>query len=146
MQTNKFSHEELQKNIPDLVQKKEGDYLYHEGYVYYSIFLVGDLYENTAVFRRAKDDGTEITTFDITKKQSTRDSNYGFWAKIYHYHIPMTVDGYVYFKIIYEEMKRRPLGERPSDGYDEERILSELIYKVKADGISDLEFISQKEV
>jgi len=140
MQDKKFTHEELQKNIPDLAAKKEDEYLYHEGYVYYSICLEGgDYFENTSIFKRAKDDGGKITAFDKTEKCSTRDGNYGFWENIYHYHIPIIVDGYVHFKIIYEETKRSPLGERPSEGYDEEQNLTELIYKVKADGISDLE-------
>ena len=145
MPTNKISHVELQKNIPDLIQKKEDDYLYHEGYVYYSIFLNGDRWDNISVFKRVKDDGTEITTFDKTKNITSR-SNMGFWANTYNYHIPMTVDGYVYLKIIYEKMTKTPLGESYSDGFDEECILSELIYKVKTDGMSDLEFVSQKEV
>jgi len=41
MQNKKLSHEELQKNIPELKGKSEGSYLYHEGYVYYSFSKPG---------------------------------------------------------------------------------------------------------
>jgi len=36
MQSKRFSHEELQKNITDLKNIPEHCYLYHEGNVYYS--------------------------------------------------------------------------------------------------------------
>jgi len=122
-----------------LAAKKEDEYLYHEGYVYCSICLEsGDYFENTTVIKRAKNNGEEITAFDKTEKCTTRDGNYRFWEELYHYY-PMIIDGNVHFKIIYEEIKRSPLGERPSDSYDEQRKLTEFIYKVKADGIRDLE-------
>ena len=81
----RLSHEELVKNIPDLKGKSEGGYLYHESYVYYSGWM-----DEGEVFKRAKDDGTEITAFDETKHTSSGGS---IEYDRYDYHIPLFVGG-----------------------------------------------------
>jgi hypothetical protein len=132
MQSKRISHEELQKNIPDLISKSEERYLYHEGYVYYSFCLPGGGADATGwmnggeVFKRAKDDGTEITTFDKTFEESVTTASS---SHVYYYYVPRFEDGYVHFSIEYE-----------NDNDVEGKSVSYLKYKVKADGISDLEF------
>ena len=130
MENKIFLHEELQKNIPDLKNMSEKGYLYHEGYVYYSLERPGardatGWLSGGEVFKRAKDDGTELTTFDKTYNQSVETASS---SHIYDYKIPIIEDGYVFFKISYC---------RRCDWADDE--YNWIIYKVKADGISDLE-------
>ena len=137
MQCKKLSHKELQTNVPDLIDKSEGDYLYHEGYVYYS-----SEHDDGKVFKRANDSGTVITAFEKTKyKDSYRTSLYGnaSWSNEYKYRVPIIIDGYVHLKILHVKEEEMNRGERISDGFDTYTSYTDLIFKVKADGISDLE-------
>jgi len=130
MQSKKISHEELQKIIPDLKGMSENDYLYHEGYVYYSFCQSGTedatgWVSGGEVFKRAKDDGTVVTTFDGTHYKSVETASS---SRSYYYSIPIIADGYVHFKIHY---CRSNDWEGDSESW--------LTYKVKADGTSNLE-------
>ena len=129
MENRILSHEELQKNISDLENKPESGYLYHNGYVYYSSNRPGasdatGWISGGEVFKRVKDDGSEITVFDKTynKSASTASSSH-----TYNYGTPKLADGYVHFSIRYSS--------RSDWGDDSEQYA----YKVKDDGISDLE-------
>ena len=130
MQNKKKSHQELQKIIPDLKGKSEDGYLYHEGYVYYSFERSGardatGWLSGGEVFKRAKDDGTVVTTFDRTYNQSVETASS---SHFYYYSIPIIADGYVHFKI---QHRRSNDWEEDSESW--------LTYKVKADGTSNLE-------
>lgn len=128
MENKKFSHEDLQKNIVDL---KSNSYLYHEGYVYYSTKQSGGGRDATGwvgggeVYKRVKDDGTEVTVFNKTFNDDceTASSRHS-----YYYSTPTFNDGYVHFKITH---KGTCEVEGDYENYN--------TYKVKADGISNLE-------
>jgi hypothetical protein len=133
MENKQLSHKELQKNIPDLNNKSENDYLYYEGYVYYSICLPGGGGDQTGwmnggeVFKRTKDDGTKVTTFGKTINDSVSTASS---SHIYKYYKPKLIDGYVHFTIKYDYSCD---WESDSSEYYE--------YKVKADGISELDSV-----
>ena len=122
-----MTHEELQKNIPDL----PGAYLYHEGYVYYSSSRSGardaaGWLSGGEVFKRATDDGFEVTTFSGTYNQSVSTASSSHY---YTYSVPeLKDDGYVYFSIRYD---------RSNDWSEDET--SWYNYKIKADGVSSIE-------
>jgi hypothetical protein len=131
MQTKKLTHEELQKNIPDLEGKSENEYLYHEGYVYYSYSGSGGGRDAAGWtsggerFVRAKEDGSEITSFSKTYETSSSTASSSHY---YSYSVPeLGDDGYVHFEIRHE---------RSNDWNEDET--SWIRYKVKADGVSDL--------
>ena len=130
----KLTHEELQKNIPDLENKSESDYLYHEGYVYY-VFSEGSggrdatgWVGNKQGYVRTKDDGSEETAFYKTfdSSSSTASSSHSFT----YYTPELKDDGYVYFKIRWDSS---------CDWAEDETRWRN--YKIKADGVSDLEYI-----
>ncbi|MCL2764640.1 MAG: hypothetical protein FWD40_05105 [Treponema sp.] len=130
MENIKRTHEELQNNIPDLKGSSEKNYLYHEGYVYYSFEQPGardatGWVSGGEVFKRVKDDGTEVTAFDKTYNKSVETASS---RHMYSYSVPAFADGYVYFKILYS---------RSNDWSDDKN--EWITYRVKADGISDLE-------
>ena len=124
----KLSHEELIKNNPELVY----GYLYLEGYVYYFFRQSGSGGDATGwvgestVYKRAKDDGTEITTFDKTRHTDVSTAS---TSGSYSYSNPGFKDGYVYFEI----------GCRGSNDVEGDYYYS-ITYRVKADGKSDLEY------
>ena len=128
MENKKLSHEELIKNNPEM---KYG-YLYHEGYVYYISKQPGSGRDATGwvgestVYKRAKDDGTEITTFDKTRNTDVSTAS---TSGSYSYSSPRFKDGYVYFEI----------GCDGSNDVEGDYYYC-TTYKVKADGISDLEY------
>jgi len=137
MQNKKLSHEELQKNIPELKGKSEGSYLYHEGYVYYSFSKPGGGADQTGwlnggvLYKRVKDDGTEITSFEKTCEESVTTASS---SHVYSHTTPQLKDGYVYFEIKYTY---------DCDWADEE--VTWLTFRVKADGISELEILGKRK-
>ena len=128
MENKILSHEELLKNNQEL----GNNYLYHEGYVYYYANYSGSGRDATGwvgkstVYKRAKDDGTNITVF---MKTYNTDVTTASTSGSYNYSKPIFEDGYVYFRI----------GCNGSNDVEGDYYYSRE-YRVKSDGISDLEY------
>ena len=126
----KLTHEQLQKNIPDLMNMQENHYLYHNGYVYFSCVKPGardatGWLSGGEVFKRVKDDGSKVTVFDETHNQSVTTASS---SHTYSYEVPKIADDYVILTIWYS---------RSNDWEDDSQTL--YTYRVKADGASGLE-------